>query len=44
MPRSSDVEQVLEQEHLVDDLLRQVGVVLVHAVDDRFLVGRSSSC
>ena len=28
-----ELEQVLEHEHLVDDLLREVGVVLAHCVD-----------
>lgn len=33
-----DFHQVFEQEHLVDDLLRQLAVVFAHRVDDRFFL------
>ena len=33
-----DLHRVFEQEHLVDDLLRQLAVVFAHRVDDRFFL------
>ncbi len=41
MPRSSRSMQVLEDEHLVEDLLRQIRVVFAHVVEDRCLGRRA---